>query len=189
MQISEHSKNVVTQPHRNPSTLTQPLAASDLPDCDGLKMGSLTEVWKNGQEWLKFCSYLESHEPEGMDSSGSPLKLSRYARFLQLYVNLHYEEEKLRRTWDKSSETRLKVLVDDIKNHPEGFFDSERCLSCIDAGIRNKILANLKSLKLGRVKPGAWIYQPAYSPVLQKLDYLLGFYHDSNFVQEKTNTK
>ena len=28
----------------------------------------------------------------------------------------------------------LKKLTEDIMNDPEGFFDTERCLACIDAG-------------------------------------------------------
>ena len=65
-------------------------------------MGSITEVWKNGLEWQKFIDYLDKQPPEGVDSSGVPLKLSRYAKFLSLYVNLHYKEIQL-----KSSETRV----------------------------------------------------------------------------------
>ena len=67
-----------------------------------LKMGSITEVWKNGLEWQKFIDYLDKQPPEGVDSNGVPLKLSRYAKFLSLYVNLHYKEIQL-----KSSETRV----------------------------------------------------------------------------------
>ena len=65
-------------------------------------MGSITEVWKNGLEWQKFIDYLDKQPPEGVDSCGVPLKLSRYAKFLSLYVNLHYKEIQL-----KSSETRV----------------------------------------------------------------------------------
>ena len=65
-------------------------------------MGSITEVWKNGLEWQKFIDYLDKQPSEGVDSSGVPLKLSRYAKFLSLYVNLHYKEIQL-----KSSETRV----------------------------------------------------------------------------------
>ena len=67
----------------------------------------------------------------------------------------------------------------------QGFFDTERCLSCIDAGQRREIIKNLRDLKKGLVKPGVWIYQPAYSPVLDKLNHLLGFYHTSNFANQK----
>ena len=63
--------------------------------CTELKMGSITEVWKNAIEWQKFFDYLDNQN-EGMDSSGIPLKLSRYAKFLSLYVNLHYKEVQLK---------------------------------------------------------------------------------------------
>ena len=69
-------------------------------------MGSITEVWKNGLEWQKFIDYLDKQPPEGVDSSGVPLKLSRYAKFLSLYVNLHYKEIQL-----KSSETRVSDYI------------------------------------------------------------------------------
>ena len=69
-------------------------------------MGSITEVWKNGLEWQKFIDYLDKQPPEGVDSSGVPLKLSRYAKFLSLYVNLHYKEIQL-----KSSETRVSNYI------------------------------------------------------------------------------
>ena len=69
-------------------------------------------------------------------------------------------------------------------NDPEGFFDTERCLGCIDAGQRREIIKNLRDLKKGLVPPGASIYQPAYSPVLDKLNHMLGFYHTSNFAKQ-----
>ena len=49
---------------------------------------------------------LDKQPPEGVDSSGVPLKLSRYAKFLSLYVNLHYKEIQL-----KSSETRVSNCI------------------------------------------------------------------------------
>ena len=58
-------------------------------------MGSITEVWKNSSEWKKFTNFLDTSEPEGIDSSGVPMKLSRYAVFLQIYVNLYYKEKEL----------------------------------------------------------------------------------------------
>lgn len=144
---------------------------------DGLKMGSITEVWKNGREWEKFTEFLDKCEPEGYDSEGIPMKLSRYAKFLKLYVNLHYSEQEPAQNKDN-----LKRMIEDIKNDPEGFFDSERCLKCLNAGTRAEILENCKSLKKGLVDPGAWILQPAYSPVLDKLNHLLGSYHTINAV-------
>ena len=66
-----------------------------------------------------------------------------------------------------------------IKKHPEGFLDTERGLKCVDAGKRSEVLRNLKYLKEGKVEAGIWIYGPIYAPVLDKLNYLLGSYHDA----------
>ena len=63
------------------------------------------------------------------------------------------------------------------RKHEEGYFDVERCLRCIDTGIRSEILQNIKLLKNGQIEPGSWIYQPVYSKVLDKLNNLLGSYH------------
>ena len=83
----------------------------------------------------------------------------------------------------------LRKLTEDIMNDPEGFFDTERCLACIDAGQRKEIIKKFRDLKKGLVKPGVWIYQPAYSPVLDKLNHLLGFYHTSNFATTQMQTQ
>ena len=141
-------------------------------------MGSITEVWKNSLEWQKYFDFLDNFTPEGTDSTGEPMKLSRYAKFLQLYVQLHYKELELRKSQMKN-ESELKQMIFAIKNDPEGYFDTERCIRCIDKGIRTQIMKNLADLKKGLVQPGVWIYQPAYSPVLDKLNYMLGFYHAS----------
>ena len=83
----------------------------------------------------------------------------------------------------------LRKLTEDIMNDPEGFFDTERCLACIDAGQRKEIIKKFRDLKKGLVEPGVWIYQPAYSPVLDKLNHLLGFYHTSNFTATQMQTQ
>ena len=51
-------------------------------------------------------------EPEGVDSEGVPMKLSRYALFLEMYVHLHYSEKHLREeTLDPQADQKLKPLV------------------------------------------------------------------------------
>ena len=84
-------------------------------------MGSITEVWKNGIEWQKFFDYLDKQPPEGVDSSGTPVKLSRYAKFLSMYVNLHYKEVQLKSEEQKKTniDLVLKKLTEDIANDPE----------------------------------------------------------------------
>ena len=52
-----------------------------------LKLGSISEVWREKDRWDKFVKYLDPLS-EGDDSDGEPMSLSRYARFLELYVKL-----------------------------------------------------------------------------------------------------
>ena len=88
----------VTDNTRKNENLVQQPQIKNLPTqqvTDDLKMGSITEVWKNSSEWKKFTNFLDTSEPEGYDSSGVPMKLSRYAIFLQIYVNLYYKEKEL----------------------------------------------------------------------------------------------
>ena len=61
-----------------------------------LRLGSITGIWKSRPDWSQFRQYLETMEPEGDDSQGTPMKLSRYAYFLELYVNLYEQEKHLR---------------------------------------------------------------------------------------------
>ena len=56
---------------------------------DELKLGSITEVWQSRDQWLKYCQYLDSMTPEGYDSEGIPIKLSRYAIFLKVSILIH----------------------------------------------------------------------------------------------------
>ena len=52
-----------------------------------LKLGSISEVWREKDRWEKFAEYLDTIS-EGEDSNGRTMSLSRYARFLELYVKL-----------------------------------------------------------------------------------------------------
>ena len=52
-----------------------------------LKLGSISEVWREKDRWDNFVQYLAPMS-EGDDSDGNPMSLSRYARFLELYVKL-----------------------------------------------------------------------------------------------------
>ena len=52
-----------------------------------LKLGSISEVWREKDRWEKFVVYLDTIS-EGEDSNGRTMSLSRYARFLELYVKL-----------------------------------------------------------------------------------------------------
>ena len=117
-----------------------------------LKLGSITEVWKSPSEWSKFCQFLDKMEPEGLDSEGVPIKLSRYAVFLKLYVDLYHREQYLREEVAMENHERfneeLKKMVLHIKGHEEDFFGTERCLGCIDAGVRKQGTRPMSSLPL-----------------------------------------
>ena len=52
-----------------------------------LRLGSISEVWREKSRWDSFVEYLDTMS-EGEDSNGKPMSLSRYARFLELYVKL-----------------------------------------------------------------------------------------------------
>ena len=52
-----------------------------------LKLGSISEVWREKDRWDKFVEDLDTMS-EGEDSNGKIMSLSRYARFLELYVKL-----------------------------------------------------------------------------------------------------
>ncbi len=54
-------------------------------------------------EWAKYTSHLSTMN-EGVDSDGVEMKLSRYARFLELYVQLDQAERVQRK-----SDQELKV--------------------------------------------------------------------------------
>ena len=153
-----------------------------------LKLGSITEIWKSGPEWAKYSAYLDTMEPEAIDSEGEPMKLSRYAHFLRLYVDLYHQEKLLIEKRDPKAKEILKKSVLDIKSDPEDFFGVERCLKCINVGIRKQVLENVRKVKKNEVQGGAWVYEPAYSPVLDKLNYLLGPYNEYRQIQELSKT-
>ncbi len=46
-----------------------------------LKLGSLTETWKQKAEWNKYVMWLDKGEGEGEDSDGKKMSLGRYARY------------------------------------------------------------------------------------------------------------
>ena len=104
--------------------------------------------------------------------SGHPMKLGRYGRFLQLYVLLDQAERV-----EGRPEPQLKDLVLRIKDDPEDFFGTERCLRCIDKGMRRQVLDNVKKVRKGEVTAGTWVYHPVYARVLDKLNEMLGSYN------------
>jgi len=91
---------------------------SNVMNNEELKLGSITEIWKSGVEWTKYHQYLDTMEPEGLDSEGEPMKLSRYAHFLRLYVDLYHQEKVLMEKSDPKANEILKKSVLDIKSDP-----------------------------------------------------------------------
>ncbi len=59
--------------------------AAPAPSSEPLKLGSLTEVWKQRAEWNRFVAYLDAVEGEGEDSDGRKMALGRYARYVYSY--------------------------------------------------------------------------------------------------------
>ena len=104
--------------------------------------------------------------------SGNPMKMGRYARFLELYVLLDQAQRV-----EGQPEPQVKALVLQIKDDPEDYFGTERCLRCIDMVMRRQVLENVKKVRKGEKSPGTWVYHPVYSRVLDKLNEMLGAYN------------
>ncbi len=67
-----------------------------------------------------------------------------------------------------------------FRTHEEDFFGIERCLRCIDKGMRGQVLSNLRRVTKENVPAGTWVYQPVYPRVLDKLNEMLGHYQSQN---------
>ena len=90
---------------------------------------------------------------------------------------------------EETTADELKAFVLYIREHEEDFFGPERCLRCIDKAMRTEVLRNIKQVKEGKAKGGRLVYQPAYSPVLDKLNELLGSYHQAHTLRPSTSAK
>lgn len=90
---------------------------------------------------------------------------------------------------EDTSEEELKAFVKHIKEHEEDFFGTERCLRCIDKAMRTQVLKNVKLVKDGKMKGGKLVYQPIYSSVLDKLNELLGSYHQTHTLKQSPSAK
>ena len=55
--------------------------------------------------------------------------------------------------------------------------------------MRAEVLKNIKQVKDGNMKGGKLVYQPVYSPVLDKLNELVGSYHKVHTLRQSSNTK
>jgi hypothetical protein len=127
----------------------------------------------SGSDWDKFKVHLASIS-EGEDSAGQPLPLVRYATFLEMHARLQQEEEiNQKEESSQGEDRRLKELVADIGLGKEGFFDSERCLKCIDDEMRKAILENVKNVENGVMEANAEVFKLVLPRVLEKMQELL----------------
>lgn len=156
-----------------------------IPSIDSkLSLGTLTQTWKNRAEWMRFKAYLDGLD-EGLDSMDRPMSLGRYGLFLELLVDLDQAD----RVHKRSNED-IRSLVMQIRYHPEDFFGMERCLSCIEMGMRQKVLANCKEVEeSGTLRGGIWVFEPVYQRVLDELDIFLGSYNKTLVRQESNGQK
>ena len=102
-------------------------------------------------QWNKFKQYLVTIR-EGEDSDGQPLTMVRYAIFLEMCARLDME--------NKMGQRREMVvqLTMEIADSEEQFLGRERCLKCIDSGVRRKVLENIKNVKSGNVDAGPSVF-------------------------------
>jgi len=156
---------------------------------EGLELGRLTEIWKNPEEWNRYKTFLTTVRHEGLDGSGKRLGCERYATFLEMYVQLHVDEEKVDKTGKNvTTDEELKTRVWQIWSHEEGFFKEQRRLKVIEGPMLKSIRESVKSVKDGKCRGGKWVYQPAYSKVFDQLNIWLGSYHEKETLKLQATT-
>ena len=109
---------------------------------------------------------------EGEESDGKPLTMERYAIFLEMNTRLDMEYRR------GEGRERLVQLVMEIVEHDEQFLGRERCLKCIDGGIRREVLENVKNVKTGNEEAGPRVFILIYPRVVDKLGEMLGNYQN-----------
>eukprot|EP00092_Neocalanus_flemingeri_P048195 GFUD01054922.1.p1 GENE.GFUD01054922.1~~GFUD01054922.1.p1 ORF type:complete len:228 (+),score=105.18 GFUD01054922.1:172-855(+) len=164
-------------PHSPPASRP---STTSLPSLDGLT--SLSEVWSMPQQWDKFKQYLATIS-EGEDSEGQPLIMVRYATFLEMYARLDMEYRR------GVSREMLVQLVTDMMEHEEQFLGRERCLKCIDTGMRREVLETVKNVKTGNEEAGPRVFIVIYPRVVDRLEEMLGNYQNMVMGQEVVNVK
>ena len=129
------------------------------------------------QQWDKFKEYLATIS-EGEDSDGQPLSMVRYATFLEIYARLDMEYKR------GEGRDRLERLVKQIAEHKEGFLDRERCLKCVDGGMRKEVLERVKNVNNGSQEAGPRVFILIYPRVVDRLGEMLGNYQNSIMEEE-----
>ena len=146
-------------------------------------VGSLGEIWTNRDKWEEFKSWLREKSEGVTDSDGLPKSLERFATFLELYVSL---DQQFRSHPD--SEHCLNLVLE-IENHNEDFFGRERCLDCIDAGMRKSTMERIRNVREGKEKPSPSVFAIVYQRVIDRLSDLLGSYQNHLLQQQKPNKR
>ena len=134
------------------------------------------------EQWGKFKEYLATIN-EGEDSEGNPLSMMRYATFLDLYARLDMEYN------SSTHSDRLVQLVDQIAEHDEQFLGRERCLRCIDSGMRREVLNNIKMAKACSENAGPTVFILIYPRVVEKLEEMLGNYQNMLMDEDQKRKK
>ena len=69
-------------------------------------------------------------------------------------------------------------MVEETADHREGFLDRERCLKCVDSGMRKEVLEWIKNVKHGKDEPGPKVFILIYTRVVDRLGEMLGSYQN-----------
>jgi len=99
--------------------------------------------------------------------------------FLEMYARLDMEYRR------GAGRDKLVQMVKEIADHREGFLDRERCLKCVDSGMRKKVLERIKNVKNGGDEPGPKVFILLYPRVVDKLGEMLGNYQNMIIMQDR----
>ena len=128
-------------------------------------------MWSLPQQWDNYKQFLTTIR-DGEDSEGQPLTMVRYAVFLEMYARLDMEYRR------EAGKDKLMQMMKEIANNREGFLDRERCLKCVDSGMRKEVLERIKNVKNGNDEPGPKVFTLMYPKVVDRLGEILGNYHN-----------
>lgn len=166
------SKNPVPSRHSPPASRPSSHHVNTL---EG--MGNLNEVFSMAKQWEQFKQYLATFS-EGEDSDGQPLTMVRYANFLEMFARLDTEHKM------GQGKERIVQMVMEIADSKEQFLGRERCLQCIDSGVRREVLNNIKNVRSGNADAGPNVFILIYPRVVDKLGEMLGNYQNRILEEE-----
>ena len=153
--------------------ISEAMASSAVRGVENIELGRIEDVWKDENKWLEFKTFLADFD-EGYDGRRRKLCIQRYGTFLELFVRLHVAETKA-----DSTEDDLRNLVLSIGRHDEDFFGKQRRLKCVDGGMIEQVLLNVKAVERREKRGGKWVFQDVYAKVLDRLNLIyLPRYHE-----------